>query len=151
MGSNENRRTKIGLRAALLPLAFAAIVCLSSPAQAQDAQNNTPQAAPPGSGADNGNGQGDAWPDPFQSRQNARQRNAAQQPRAPLPDYAPQLEKRGEDLIVHAPGGDVEFPAFLHGLHPGEQRSVNVITTDHGNCVLQVDVNATVVSMTCEK
>ena len=147
------------LPAALFALALAAAGSFPLSARAQDAQDAVPAVpaipADPGNGNGNangngsGDGQGGAGPDPFQSRQNARRRVAA--PRPPLPDYAPQLEKRGEDLVVHAPGGDVEYPAFLHGLSPDEQRAVNLVIPQHGNCVLQVDLNATLVSMTCEK
>ena len=100
-------------RASVIAFIFAAALFVA-PAHAQESQDANVQSGD-AQGADPGDG---AMPDPFKPRVNARIRNAA--PLPPVPDDAPKTEKSGDDLIVHAPGGDITMPGFLRGVGPDE-------------------------------
>jgi hypothetical protein len=132
--------------ASVIALVFAAAL-FAAPAQAQEQQDaNVQQGDAPPQGADPGDA---AQPDPFNPRVNARMRAAA--PRPPVPEDAPRTEKNGDDLIVHAPGGDVNYPDFLKGLPPGQVRPVTLILPPRGNCTLQVDGSGATLAMTCDQ
>lgn len=126
---------------------FAAFLCFlfthASQAQTTLAVPTTPApaVAPPQGDAD---GDGDAMTQHFNPRM--RQPVPVQ-----LPPDAPTTEKNGDDLIVHAQGGDYTVPGFLAGIQPGQGRPLNINTNQHGNCVVQVDASGAIVAMKCEK
>ena len=118
-----------------------AFVFFGPPAHAQDAQNAAPAAiAQPD----------DAMPEAVMKPHfNPRMQDPGAMP--PLPADAPRTEKNGDDLIIHAPGGDITMPGFLRGVGPDEGRPINIVMPGHGNCLLQVDGNGAVATMKCEK
>lgn len=68
-----------------------------------------------------------------------------------LPANGYGTDKLGDDLLVHAPEGDYAKHDFLKGQKPGELRPFAFITSDHGECMTQVNANGETVSMMCEK
>lgn len=124
----------------IVVIAACAAVFAVSPAHAQDAQNSASPAVP---------APDDSQSDFLKPHNNPRltQPGTAK----PLPADTPKTEKHGDDLTVHAPGGDYTVPGFLKDIPPGEGRPLNIVTQEHGNCTIQVDGNGVVITMKCEK
>jgi hypothetical protein len=93
-------------------------------------------------------GDADADSDALPQRYNPRMKQPAPVQR---PEDAPTTQRNGDDLIVHAPGGDYTVPGFLTGIQPGQGRPLNINTNQHGNCVVQIDSNGAIAAMKCEK
>ncbi|MEZ0226334.1 MAG: hypothetical protein ACAH83_17390 [Alphaproteobacteria bacterium] len=131
-------------RSYLFPVFFLAFLSLPSPASAQDLRGPEPVATPQ---------QQQTAPKGGARIQRLRaQQEAVAEPEAPKPEPAgaPDIEKRGDDLIVHSPGGEYTVPGFFTGVDPGMQRPLNVQLPGQGSCVLKIDSSGAINEMTCQ-
>ena len=123
-------------------LSVMALLYSPSLASAQDLRDPEPVATPQQTAP-----MGGARVQRLRAQQEAAKPEAAKP--EPEPEGAPDIEKRGDDLIVHSPGGEYAVPGFFAGLEPGMQRPLNVQLPGRGSCVLKIDSSGAVNDMTC--